>query len=55
MYLNDEQMAMAFNTEGGLTLTWDVFKYYIKRRWNKSCKSLTLTWDVFKYKKLIIN
>ena len=32
----------------GLTLTWDVFKYFYKSISSSKSRGLTLTWDVFK-------
>ena len=48
MYLNISTTA-GNKTGKGLTLTWDVFKWFKRNLTISSSCRLTLTWDVFKY------
>ena len=51
MYLNPEMEYEEVKVPGGLTLTWDVFKFYFFRTFSINWIWLTLTWDVFKFEK----
>ena len=49
MYLNGESGTKSEEETRGLTLTWDVFKYFISYFIYIDISRLTLTWDVFKF------